>query len=114
VKIQEFSFLADENLHPNVVASLRSQGFDILYVREGFIGSSDTTLIQLAHRQNRVIITHDKDFGALAIARREPMVGILFLRPGHIDPQFTQNTLEVVFQSNLDLIPPFIVVAKRK
>jgi predicted nuclease of predicted toxin-antitoxin system len=47
-----------------------------------------------------VIITHDKDFGTLSIVRGEPMIGIIFLRPGHIDPKFTQETLEVLFQSN--------------
>ena len=114
MRLQEFSLLADENLHPNVVAFLRSRGCNILYAREGLIGSSDTALIQLAHSQNRVVITHDKDFGTLAVARGEPMIGIIFLRPGHIDPEFTKGTLEVLFQSNLDLIPPFIVVAMRK
>jgi len=114
VRIQEFSLLADENLHPHVVAFLRSQEFNVLYAREGLIASSDTALIQLAHIQNRVVITHDKDFGTLAVARGEPIIGILFLRPGHIDPRFTQGTLEVLLRSNLDLIPPFIVVAKRK
>jgi predicted nuclease of predicted toxin-antitoxin system len=114
VRIQEFSLLADENLHPNVIAFLRSQGFNVLYDREGLIASSDNALLQLAHSQNRVVITHDKDFGTLAVTRGEPMIGILFLRPGHINPRFTQGTLEVLLRSNLDLIPPFIVVAKRK
>lgn len=114
MRIQEFSLLADENLHPNVIAFLRSQGFNVLYDREGLIASSDNALLQLAHSQNRVVITHDKDFGTLAVTRGEPMIGILFLRPGHINPRFTQGTLEVLLRSNLDLIPPFIVVAKRK
>jgi predicted nuclease of predicted toxin-antitoxin system len=114
VKIRDYSFLADENLNPRVVNYLRSLGLDVLYACEGLNTSSDIALIQLARSQNRVIITHDKDFGTLAVAKGEPMIGILFLRPGHIDPQFTQGTLEVLFQANLDLIPPFIVVASRK
>jgi predicted nuclease of predicted toxin-antitoxin system len=114
VRLGEFSLLADENLHPDVVAFLRSGGCDVLYARDSLIGSSDASLMQLAHSQNRVVVIHDKDFGTLAIARGEPMIGILFLRPGHIEPKFTQDTLEVLFQSNLDLTPPFIVVAKRK
>jgi predicted nuclease of predicted toxin-antitoxin system len=114
LRLQDFSLLADENIHPDVVSFLRSSGFDVLYARDSLISSSDTALLQLSHSQNRVVITHDKDFGTLAIARGEPMIGILFLRPGHIDPRFTKETLEVLFQSNLDLKPPFIIVANRK
>ncbi len=65
MRIQEFSLLADENLHPIIVTFLRSQGYNVLYAREGLIGSSDTALMQLAQSQNRVVITHDKDFGSL-------------------------------------------------
>jgi predicted nuclease of predicted toxin-antitoxin system len=114
VKIQDFAFLADENIHLDVVAFLRSEGHDVLYAGEGLIGSSDTVLLQLALSQNRVVITHDKDFGAMVIARREPMIGVIFLRPGHINPQFTRETLEVLFHANLNVIPPFMVVTKRQ
>jgi hypothetical protein len=41
------------------------------------------------------------------------VIGILFLRPGHIDPQFTIGTLTTVLAANLELTPPFIVVARR-
>jgi predicted nuclease of predicted toxin-antitoxin system len=114
VKIQDFALLADENIHPDVVAFLRSAGRDVLYAKENLVGSSDSTLLHLALTENRVVVTHDKDFGALAIARREPLVGIVFLRPGHINPHFTLETIEVLFQASLDVSPPFIVVAKRQ
>ncbi|MGW8258050.1 MAG: DUF5615 family PIN-like protein, partial [Thermoguttaceae bacterium] len=70
MRINEFAFLADENLHPEVVSFLRSLPCDVLYARDGLIGSSDSVLMQLACKQQRVVITHDKDFGALAIVRR--------------------------------------------
>jgi hypothetical protein len=43
----------------------------------------------------------------------EPVVGIVFLRPGHIDPQFTIDTLKLLFEKDLDVNPPFLLVAKR-
>jgi predicted nuclease of predicted toxin-antitoxin system len=114
VKISDFAFLADENIHPDVVAFLRAKGHDVLYACEGLVGSTDSALLQMALSQNRTVLTHDKDFGALVIARREPMIGVIFLRPGHINPQFTQDTLEVLLHAKLDVIPPFMVVAKRQ
>lgn len=40
-------------------------------------------------------------------------VGIVYLRPGHIDPQFTIESLRLIAVRDLELAPPFIVVAKR-
>jgi predicted nuclease of predicted toxin-antitoxin system len=90
MKIRDFGLLTDENLDPAVVLWLRQAGFDVFDVCEqGLQGSSDLALLQLAVTQNRLIVTHDSDFGTLAILQGEPVVGLLYLRPGHIDPQFT-------------------------
>jgi predicted nuclease of predicted toxin-antitoxin system len=114
VRLRDFCFLTDENIHPAVVTELRVLGCDVLDVREGgLIGSDDLALLKLAKSTNQVAITHDKDFGALSIASSEPIVGILFLRPGHIDPRFTMETLRSLFAADPTLTPPFIVVAKR-
>ena len=57
--------------------------------------------------------THDADCGSLAIFQGEATVGILYLRPGHIDPQFTIEMLNVVLAADPDVTPPFVLVAKR-
>ena len=49
----------------------------------------------------------------LAILQNEPLVGLVFLRPGHIDPQFTMATIEALLRSDPDVTPPFVLVAKR-
>jgi len=114
VNLRDFSFLTDENIHPAVVADLRARGCDVLDVREaGLRGAEDVALLQLAYSTNRVVLTHDRDFGGLSIARLEPLVGIVFLRPGHINPRFTIDTLNVLFGESLSIEPPFFVVAKR-
>jgi predicted nuclease of predicted toxin-antitoxin system len=114
LRLQEFPILADENIHPEVASWVRGRGCDVLEVRgSDLVGSSDLTLIRLAHTTRRVILTHDADFGALAIARLEPIVGLVFVRPGHIDPEFTIHTLEVLFSRDLAVDPPFLLVAKR-
>ena len=114
MKLHEFAFLTDENIHPVVVAELRAGGCDVFDVCEnGLKGSEDAALLRLARSLNRVVITHDRDFGGLSIARLEPVVGIVFLRPGHIDPQFTIQTLRRLFEQDLDLAAPFLLVAKR-
>jgi predicted nuclease of predicted toxin-antitoxin system len=114
MKIRDFGLLTDENLDPAVVLWLRQAGFDVFDVCEqGLQGSSDLALLQLAVTQNRLIVTHDSDFGTLAILQGEPVVGLLYLRPGHIDPQFTVQSLQVVLAIDPDVKPPFVLVAKR-
>ncbi len=112
--LRDFRLLADENVHPEVVPFLRSQGCDVLDVKEaGLFGTSDVALMRLAYLEDRIILTHDSDFGRLAITTDEPMKGIIFLRPGHIDPRFTIGTLRVLFSQPELPEPPFIIVAER-
>jgi predicted nuclease of predicted toxin-antitoxin system len=114
MKLREFPLLTDENLDPDVVAKLRQLGFDVLDVAEcGLQGSTDVDLLRLAAAQERVVVTHDADFGTLAIHQNEPLVGLIYLRPGHIDPQFTIETVNSILSADPDVFPPFVVVAKR-
>ncbi len=63
-------FLADENLHGDVVAWLRAQGKDVLSAAESLSGTSDEDLLSTARREARVLVTDDKDFGELVFHRR--------------------------------------------
>ncbi len=112
--ILDFKFLADENVHLEVVRFLRDQGCDVFAVRESRLaGSSDEQLLRHAITEDRVVLTHDSDFGALALLADQPPVGIVYLRPGHIDPVFTIETLRVILRQDLTLTRPFILVARR-
>jgi len=113
LRLREFHFLADENVHPEVVAYLRTHGFDVLDVKEaGMTGAGDLALIRAATAADRVVLTHDRDFGTLAIAAGEPTAGIVYLRPGHIRAGFTIRTLAALLARELDLAVPFLIVAE--
>ncbi len=115
MRLLDFSFLADENIHPEVVAYLRAQGIDVACVSEtNMAAADDADLLRLAVSDGRVVLTHDRDFGTLAVARQEPLVGIIYLRPGHIQAQFTIESVRALFAAKLDLQPPFLLVAKRR
>ena len=107
--------LADENIHPQVIQFLRGQGCDIVDTLTLGLGrQADDVILHEAFQNNCIVLTHDRDFGRLAILGRQPMLGIVFLRPGHIDPQFTIATLQVVNAQDFDLSPSFILVARRR
>ncbi len=114
MKIAEFGLLTDENIDPAVVRFLRAAAFDVADVCEQhWQGRPDADLLASAFAEQRVVVTHDADFGRLAVLARQPLVGVVFLRPGHIDPQFTMDTIKSVLAGEFDLTPPFILVAKR-
>jgi predicted nuclease of predicted toxin-antitoxin system len=73
-------FLVDENIHADVVAWLRSLGQDVLYAAEALSGNSDEELLNAARRENRIIVTDDKDFGELVFHRRILSSGVILLR----------------------------------
>ncbi len=84
-----------------------------LTLENGREGADDVDLLRWATSQGRVVVSHDADFGTLAILQNEPLVGLIFLRPGHIDTKFTMETIEVLLQTNPDVRPPFVLVARR-
>lgn len=114
MKLRGSRFLSDENIHADVVAFLRSEGCDVLDVKEEELdGSDDLSLVRLSVAEARTVLTHDSDFGTLAIAAQEPIFGIVYLRPGHIQTEITVSTVRALLDQELDPQPPFIIVAVR-
>lgn len=107
--------LTDANIHPQVVQFLRQHGCDVEDVLTLGLGTAaDDAILAEAQNESRIVLTHDRDFGRLAILFRQPMHGVVFLRPGHIDAQFTFATLEAIDAQDLNLSPSFVLVARRR
>jgi predicted nuclease of predicted toxin-antitoxin system len=114
VKPFDFPLLADENIHPDVISFLRRNGHEIQSLSDrGSLGLDDDSVMEFAYQEKRVILTHDSDFGRLAITQGQAFVGIIYLRPGHIRSEFTLETLRAVETRVQDVMPPFILVAER-
>lgn len=58
-------FLVDESTGQAVTAYLRRAGHDVMAVAESLPQADDITVLQLAARESRILITNDKDFGDL-------------------------------------------------
>ena len=113
MKALDFPLLADENVNPEVIEFLRKAGLSVNSVAEqGNYGLSDTEVLLQATEAGRVVLTHDSDFGGLALMGAN-FVGIIYLRPGHIRANFTIQTLEAIRDNAPEVTPPFILVAER-
>lgn len=58
--------LANENIPRDAVEALRTNGHDVVWVREMGPGSTDDEVLAFAINDQRVLLTFDKDFGELA------------------------------------------------
>jgi predicted nuclease of predicted toxin-antitoxin system len=73
--------LADENIPLATVRALRSAGHDVYSAAEANPGAADAVHIARAIREDRLLITFDRDFGELAVRGKEhPEAGVLLLR----------------------------------
>ena len=94
-------FLTDENIAISTYKSIKQLGFDVKNIKEiGLEGKSDYELLKFAYKENRIIITHDKDFGNLFYTKLEHK-GIILLRFKKQNPQNVSNTLIKILQSEI-------------
>jgi predicted nuclease of predicted toxin-antitoxin system len=90
-------FLVDENVATSVAPLLRSRGHDVKIVQQaGLTGAEDDVLIQLALDEERVIVTHDKDFGAILRYPLKQHGGVILLRLRRPTPQNATRAVERV------------------
>jgi predicted nuclease of predicted toxin-antitoxin system len=115
VKPFDFPLLADENIHPGVVARLRATGHsvDTVMIR-GLAGASDSAILESAFNSGSVVLTHDGDFGRLAAAHKRPIVGVIYLRPGHIGAEFVFEAINKAQAVLGDAEPPFLLTIERR
>ena len=73
-------FVADENLGIRVPKYLKGLGFDIISVIVLAKGKPDVDILALANKQDRILITLDKDFGELLFKEKLIHSGVILLR----------------------------------
>ena len=73
--------LANENIPRAAIAALRDLGHDVVWTAEDAPSTADTAVLARAVAEERVLLTLDKDFGALAFHARLPATcGVVPLR----------------------------------
>jgi predicted nuclease of predicted toxin-antitoxin system len=73
-------FLADENIHLQIIAVIEKLGFTVNSIYLNNRGLSDMEILALAFKNKMIIITEDKDFGELVFKNSLTNVSVIFLR----------------------------------
>ena len=103
--------LANENFPRDAVDALRQRGHNVVWIHSEAPGSSDEEVLRLAHSQNRILVTFDKDFGELAFRAGLPASsGIILFRVRATGPGRVARIAVAAFQAPREWAGHFSVV----
>ena len=95
-------FLVDANLSPRLAELLRAAGHDAVAVRDLLLSSApDVVILDRALSDDRIVISHDTDFGTLLAMRRLTRPSFILIRSS--DPVTTDEIARLLL-TNLDVM----------
>jgi len=104
-------FLADMNISPQTVDFLISLGYDATHLsQEGLHHLSDPLIIKKALSEERVIITHDLDFGELVAAGGLVLPSVITLRLRNMAPDRVNQVMEQIIQHHLPTLRQGVLI----
>ena len=103
-------FLADECCDTGLVAYLREDGHDVLYVLERKPGVSDDEVLLEAYNEERILLTEDKDFGELVYRLKKPSKGIILIRMDVKERHLKWLRLKKLIENYEERLPGHFVV----
>ena len=113
MKFNSVKILADENISPRILSFLRAKGIDAADVKEkGWQGSNDRYVLDMAYADERFVLTHDSDFGTLAINEGAPCYGIIYIRLKNLKVENVCGVLERLLKVDIEIAKGSIIVVE--
>lgn len=104
--------LADESVDGPIVARLRQDGHDIVYVAELSPGISDDDVLREANDRSAPLFTADKDFGELVFRLGRVHTGVVLIRLAGLPLSLKAETVAQVLQEHgTELADAFTVIS---
>ena len=105
-------FLLDESAEARIGVFLTAHGHDATRIGRDYPKSlPDEEVLALAHREQRILITNDKDFGELVFHKHHPHAGVIFFRfPLDSTAQEKIRALEALLSSHPAPLDRFFVL----
>lgn len=103
-------FLLDQNIDARLVPVLVSHGHAVTRIgRDHPHDMSDEDILALAYREQRVVVTNDRDFGELVFRHGRPHAGVILFRLGSADLPTKVARLTEILTHHGDELRSFIV-----
>lgn len=104
-------FLLDEGLPFRLEAFLLSEGHDVVTSGVDYPQAlTDRQILAIAHREQRIVLTNDKDFGDLVFRDRLPHAGVILFRIGYVPIDVRIALLRQALVDHADHADQFIVI----
>lgn len=109
-------FLVDENVGQSTIRYLKEKGYDVIVAADRELsGREDRFLLEYAFKENRVIVTNDKDFGYLVYHQNLPTRGVILFRFFQEFPTLKIAALDIIISKGFSqILNHFIVVSEDK
>ena len=107
-------FIVDECTGPSVAGWLINVGHDVYSVYELSRGLSDESVLEIARKDGRVLITNDRDFGEMIFRLKMQHCGVIFLRLLDNSPQGKIEVLKKIMDNHSDIIEGNFITATEK
>jgi predicted nuclease of predicted toxin-antitoxin system len=105
-------FLADMGISPKTVRYLQSLGHDAVHLHaEGLDRLPDSSILQKARDEQRVLLTHDLDFGELIAASEASTPSIVIFRLRNMRPTQVNRYLHGVLSQHQSVLEQGAVVS---
>jgi predicted nuclease of predicted toxin-antitoxin system len=113
MKLGSVKILTDENISPRILSFLRAKGIDASDVKEkGWQGRDDRYILEMAYADERFVLTHDSDFGTLAINEGAPCYGIIYVRLKNLKVENVCSVLEKLLKIEMEIAKGSIIVVE--
>jgi len=74
-------FLLDESAEFRIAAFLKGEGHDVTAIAYDYPHAlADRDVLAIAHAEQRILITNDRDFGELIFNQHLPHAGVIYFR----------------------------------
>lgn len=109
----KISLLLNENIGVKTANLLRSKGYDVKSSIEKFRGVSDKEILDIAVKENRIIVTLDLDFCQLVFRDALACRGVILLRLRNESPKNINKVLVSFLRSRKNnLRDKFVVLTE--
>jgi predicted nuclease of predicted toxin-antitoxin system len=102
--------LADENIDRPIVSWLRAEGHDVVETSVVAMEAEDAELIAISRREQRILMTFDRDIGRLIQSDSLPHPGVVYLRLRGAGPQLWDAFKRIWPQIEATIVGHFVTV----
>ncbi|KFD42046.1 hypothetical protein HY02_09035 [Peptococcaceae bacterium SCADC1_2_3] len=107
-------FLLDESADFPLASYLKEIGHDVTAIAHDYPHAlKDHEVLDIAYREQRILITNDRDFGELIFRRRLPHTGVILFRLGIETLENKRTWLQHILTNYAHDLHSFLVVTER-